>query len=213
MDYKREDAVLMTAFAFLGGCILGGVIIASPIHLPKELWSNTAAAWLQAIGTVLALGVAIAVPYRLRAADRQETQQNRKLRARSLAISIKPHLNGLSDFAVVLRGRLSIRARNYSGHSVHVVLGDTELPLPEALSGRVSELHILGEAICIPIQTALQTLGRIQHALKLGGTMRDTAEGQLWVTGPQGLDRTVSRFIAELKLANRLLDNFEAHWE
>ncbi|WP_289118080.1 hypothetical protein [uncultured Idiomarina sp.] len=54
-------------------------------------WSAIAA-WVQAIGSIIAIGVAIAVPARQHKKDQERTKEEKKRRARALSLSLLPVL-------------------------------------------------------------------------------------------------------------------------
>ncbi|MEQ7866554.1 hypothetical protein ABQ137_07980 [Xanthomonas sp. WHRI 8393] len=128
-------------------------ILGAPCMKP-EVW----AAWWQAAGSVLAILVAVWIPASIAKKDRRRIERENAYRASSLAFVLEPALENL-------RGTLSQAAGQWQESPVRFVQGDgVALVLPDALTERLVDLHILGEA-ARPIHVAIVATNRLIDAV------------------------------------------------
>lgn len=82
--------------------VLVFLIVTTVAAMPDPFWP----AWIQAVGTILAIGVAIFVPWKQQRNRAQERADDRRLRAHSLAIALYPELLELKPKIHRARGAL-----------------------------------------------------------------------------------------------------------
>lgn len=122
--------------AFVGWCALSAI---------------EQAAWLQAIGSLIGIGVAIAVPWWMQhlANERAKAVSNR--RAMALGLAVRGELQQMGDRLnkVWDDEHPDHHVQHYQKEGNAVILGEhaaAALDLPEELSARVDELHEMGAA-------------------------------------------------------------------
>lgn len=119
-------------------------------------WGPTAPAWVQALGSIGAIAIAIWVPHRMsrRAEEREEKQ--RFIKARALSILIQPAVEGLCQSTIeqVKRlqefvGKLDVVANRTSCLRI---VQTSEIPsIDESLSTRVDQLYLLDFQVSSPL--------------------------------------------------------------
>lgn len=99
------------------------------------------AAWVQAVGSVLALGVAVGVPLHLYSRAKKADARKEVLRARGFALFILPEAE---EMLRVFR-RAGYVARGTDGDEPDSKEAADVLVIPEAIKERVTQLHDLGD--------------------------------------------------------------------
>lgn len=188
------------------GFVLGGGFVAAitwPLWgmVPELLKGPNAPAWVQAVGSVLAICVAILVPYYLHANEKLHQALKDELRARSFALALLPHAQKL---AMQLR-------------SARLVANDFDAPdgpdleeasriaaVPDSLQDRVTQLHELGEP-ARQLQAAIANIWEARKRLDYAAFFHGHG-GQYWgEDGIEDLDEP-DDYNESLKAAQRHLD-------
>ncbi|UYB52170.1 hypothetical protein OCJ37_19760 [Xanthomonas sp. AM6] len=154
-------------------------LLAAPCLKP-EVW----AAWWQAIGSVVAILVAVLVPLRLQRQANLAKVADAKAKARSLAVDVLDDMTALTA---------SIQALHEDGYKT---LGDVygyasavfRIALPARLKDAVKQLHELGPAGST-LQLALLELSFLRGKLMECGSRSDgTRNGQAVTAAKRSLD-------------------------
>ena len=153
----------------LGIAAIVGAVIATFVGAPTWSFNEKGAAWAQAIGAILALGVTIL----LNRADARERRVDRDARARNAGISVKP---ALVEFRDELRGTLEELDRGLSpANAGPYELADEnfeESPFTHGIAGTVSPSKALAERV-----SAIAELGTAAKATQTAyRTMEDLGE-------------------------------------
>lgn len=131
-------AIATSGWIMFGAALALGVLcIIGPIHLGKD-----APAWVQAIGSVMAILVAVIVPFILSYQERGRRDRDQALRAKSLAFVLLP--------AVVAMQRAVRQAEHRWARIIDEEDDDSVLEVlaaPDALIDRLVILHELGPAL------------------------------------------------------------------
>lgn len=154
------------------------------------------AEWLQALGSLVALYVAIRVPYRLEKSRQREANLQRELSARSLAIAIIEAMELLYEKLMTVRQQTNAdgipqtisyfdRANNALTDEVSVYLR-----VPKKLKERAEQLHLLGAAAEVT-----------QRSVYFSAELEDVLDRYAW--GAAGGHDQTEEFRQE---ANRLLE-------
>lgn len=158
-----RDALIISAFAFAFGALFAWALIDPPlIQKAAKAAANSKPsewpAWVQAVGSIAAILVAIAVPYTQRRTELQETRRADILRARSLGAAL---LRDIKRF----RDQLE-RARD-SGNRAQMfdTLNVSPEMIPTPLWMHVDRLHELGD----PGSDLIAAIGIHHQALDLAG--------------------------------------------
>ena len=112
-------------------------------------------AWVQAIGSVVAIGVAVYVPWKQHKRELEQAEKVDKLKAKALANAIyMPFLE--------LRGKAAgAQANLTANYDLYVSLGQynkierVKIRVPNALERHISEMWILGENVSIALLQAI----------------------------------------------------------
>lgn len=129
-------------FGLIFGLVLGGV------------GGDSIPAWTQAIGSIVGIAVAIAVPAWMKVREDQEKKSDKSLRAMSLAVTILPAVDVWASRLHDLQAKCaSVRAgtANYSEFSEKV---RAIVDIPKPLHSRLCELHVLGD-LAMSLQQAV----------------------------------------------------------
>lgn len=225
---------LLAALVFIGASLLvfsyakttAGVSVDiirdSSINTDGRFWTDTAAAWVQAIGSVAAILVAVAVPVWMRVGDRRSAQTERKLRARSLALNLHPALRRLRAIVMILNDNVNKalnppKGRGVSRETAQEALANllfskpVVISIPDELKQQIPELHLLGETICIAIQTALKDVGLIETSVRV---LRQAENPKAFAIKrlPTLLERT-SAGVKSIDIAISRVDRFDTYWK
>lgn len=123
------------------GLIATGFIIAFVLlaFTGQIQFGKDAPAWVQAVGSIAAILVAIAIPAWQRAEQRADSRYADDLRARSLAsVIFRPVKDLQTEIQQSFRWLEDARQRDRKQATIYVAM-------PETLADRKDELHILGE--------------------------------------------------------------------
>lgn len=124
--------------AHLGTIAIGmiaGAVVFGPIA--KESWP----AWVQAIGSVVAIFVAVLVPNRIAAKERKAQEMQRKFRAKNYAFVLLPLMESLRRGVKAARVRWVNTPGQYDDDDVAEYLG-----IPTSMADRMLDLHEIGES-------------------------------------------------------------------
>ncbi|WP_057921134.1 hypothetical protein [Lysobacter capsici] len=146
------------------------VLILDAPCLSQTLW----AAWVQAVGSVLAIAVAIAVPFWQHRKDRGDRAADKKLRARSLALAVLGPLQSHHGNLLTLIYQFESEKGNPSRAVVAL-----ETRPNKQLEAFIPLSHELGPAA-----------SQFQDAMRISQSVSDTA-GQADVLEHLGLKRTL----------------------
>lgn len=90
---KRDTATLI-AMAFSFGFLMAWGLFYKPIVIDNEA-SSQLPAWVQAFGSLIGIGVAIAVPYKIHKREQEATAKDKRLRERSYMLYLLPMVSRL----------------------------------------------------------------------------------------------------------------------
>ncbi|MFB9112062.1 hypothetical protein QSH39_014865 [Xanthomonas arboricola pv. corylina] len=162
-----RDALIISAFAFAFGALFAWALIDPPlIQKASKAAANSKPsewpAWVQAIGSILGIAVAIAIPLRIQQREQQLAVEDKRLRLISYSIAMIPA-------AESFKGALN-RAKNIIDHyewSVGPQLNDAAdfAQVPEELQSRVADLHEVGEP-AVPLMRAIIMSARVRSELR-----------------------------------------------
>lgn len=120
------------------GIALIFVLLIYPFDLGKD-----APAWVQAVGSIAGIGVAIWIPLRIQAGQEHRIERDRVLRTKAFAIAFQPLIEKFRGGLV----QAWVAANDFDspdGPLLHEASGYAQLP--EALTQRASEIHEIGPA-------------------------------------------------------------------
>jgi hypothetical protein len=166
--------------------------------LPSGEW----AAWVQAVGSVLALGIAVAIPVLIHRADKRRIEQERRIRARSYALALLPGIEAYASRVQQVKWKL----RDEEPGDPLSDAADL-LDLPPALEGKIIDIHELG-SVGSPIQDALALVPRLQRLIndhdfywRHGGIYYEQDGTEIELTEPEPLDPLVQQVDKAFELA------------
>lgn len=107
-----------------------------------EWSSKDLAAWMQAIGAILAVGVAIYIPAKQRANARADVERELRRKAKGLAIALAPDVLLISKQAVNAVDTFK-RAGDYRTQNK----GDVRIDEPRIIPNSLENLYLLGEVV------------------------------------------------------------------
>ncbi|SOO08796.1 hypothetical protein [Xanthomonas citri] len=178
-----RDALVISAIAFAFGSLFSWALIDPPmVKLASEaatapVEKSDIPAWVQAVGSVLAIFVAIIVPVRLQQQTKMEKAAEAKAKARSLAVDL---LDEMTDLAGSMQ---TLQADGYR------TLGDAygydaalrRVAIPPALKQSAKQLHELGPA-GTTLQLALLEISFLRGKLMECGLKREGTRNNLAVS-------------------------------
>jgi len=128
------------AFARAGLMATGGTVAFVLLGFIGQIqFGKDAPAWVQAVGSIAAILVAIAVPAWQRSEQRADAKYADELRARSLAsVIFRPVKNFQTEIEQSFQWLEDARQRGRKQATLYVVM-------PEELADRKEQLHLLGE--------------------------------------------------------------------
>ena len=134
-----------------------------------SLWhSQSAAAWVQAIGSIIAIAVAIRVPYSLHRKARNDAETERRLKARSLSLRLLPILLILEPSV-----KRAMRAATEGFFDPAAV----SVEVPESLKSSTDTVYLLGNEAGPAVQQLLAFLD--EHEWELARLNLDIQSGQI----------------------------------
>jgi hypothetical protein len=123
------------------------------------------AAWLQAVGAIIAVAVAIWVPARQHSVARADAEIERRLKARSLALRLLPSLLELEQQVQRATEKTKAVSLGMPGPVIVQLVSDATVGIPRELADEVDQLYLLGEKAGFPTQQLWAFLN--QHTRKL----------------------------------------------
>lgn len=136
----NRDTATLIAMAFGFGFLMAWGLFFQPIVIDEKA-SNQLPAWVQAFGSIIGIGVAIAVPYKIHNREQQAAAKDKRLRERSYMLYLLPMVSRL-------QGQVS--------NALEIVL-DWDVPdypdfltaakistIPAELSSQLIQLHEIG---------------------------------------------------------------------
>jgi len=124
--------------------------------VPLFDWGQSAPAWVQAIGSIVAIAVALYVPFRLHANSERRDAQQRHVRSKALALIIGPAVEGLCEQTIARVARIQ-KAIAEMAHPLPItgcfyVIANNEIPsVHESLQARVDQLYLLDPKVSDPL--------------------------------------------------------------
>lgn len=153
------------------------------------------AAWVQAIGSIAAIAVAVAVPLRVATKERNRVNTERLFRAKSYAFVLRPQVADCRGRVLSARYRWRRGVVDISGE--HIV---EPLIVPSAITDRLLDMHEVAEA-GVYIQ---------QVVIAFDQTKRDVIDQyDYWRSGGMIFDE-YNREVGELLEPNDVEESFEA---
>lgn len=122
--------------------------------------SQEAAAWTQAVGSVVAILVAIAVPYLIRRADRAREAMVNVVRAKGFALELLPGIERLHSTLLIARGEL----RRDDAYLYMDEIAE-KLVIPSALENSARYLHELGP-VANRVQDVIAAAGKVRRLVE-----------------------------------------------
>ncbi|TGR55684.1 hypothetical protein EN794_004575 [Mesorhizobium sp. M00.F.Ca.ET.151.01.1.1] len=173
------------------------------------LTASEQAAWVQAVGSVLAIGVAIAVPLVIARRDRKRRDAEAASRARTYALHLMPLVELL--YSKLRSAHLLVLDHNEEdlGAAITMVREGTA---PDGWGLHLHELGAAGDQLqkaLAAARTALELMNDLEHYLAFSGTLIDEETGEEIVIPPPGpvlpeLERAI-RLTQEARSALRSL--------
>lgn len=166
--------------------------------LPASDW----AAWVQALGTIAAVCIAVAVPLVLHRRERKQINEERALRARSYALALLP---SLSDYLSRLK-QARWRYKDLDDPDDFDFIAE-RLVVPEPLLAHQIHLHELS-AVGGRVQDALAQVPRLrvlvnswEFYLRYGGTYTEPDGTEHDITEPEEANVVFASVISRFELA------------
>ncbi|AZR23505.1 hypothetical protein NX81_015740 [Xanthomonas vasicola] len=190
-----------SAWMAVGACMASGVLgLIGPIHFGKD-----APAWVQAVGSVIAILVAIAVPLWVQDRERRLALEDKRLRVVSFSISMLP---AAESFMSALRSALIIATDEDAPDGPDLNHAADTAKVPDALQAKVAELHEVGEP-ALPLMRAIvmssqarSELRQAQFYYEHAGEYVDPYTGRPEdIDPPEPYDLTLRNCIEQLALA------------
>lgn len=164
-------------------------------------------AWIQAVGSLVAVGVAAYIPIRLASEERKRTARERRYRARSLAFVIRPLLRSSANGVALMRARWRespIRMEEDSAMD--------PLKIPQGLAELLLDLHVLGAAGTY-IQKAIVSIQELEAGihtqvghLRYGGVWVHHETGEEFPIPDTDVEALMDDAMEAINSAIRLLD-------
>jgi hypothetical protein len=152
------------------------------------------AAWVQAIGSIAAIGIAIWIPIRIHRADQNRVDAEKRLRARSFALALLPAVETVAANVRHAAWRLKSEDAHFELEKV-----SESLAIPAELEGRILEVHEMGAA-GEKLQDALALLPRLrllldEHDLyqRSGGVLFATDGEEVEIDEPATWDHLIQQ--------------------
>ncbi|QEX18924.1 hypothetical protein FRZ44_42350 [Hypericibacter terrae] len=125
------------------------------------------AAWVQAIGTLIAIAVAIAVPWWQHAKELDNRKVETRLKARSLAIAIYPALAGIRDTLRRVNHNLQqLQGQQISPAQLREAIPALIVVVPSVLNGSVHQIYLLGDEPASAVQALVGRVDRYNLELE-----------------------------------------------
>ncbi|WP_226426559.1 cbb3-type cytochrome c oxidase subunit I [Xanthomonas sp. MWU16-30325] len=208
-DSIDRDAIIISTIAFGFGALFAWALIDPPMahQIPKNVAGTTSdlPAWVQAIGSVLAILVAIAVPLWVQHRERRLALEDKRLRVVSFSISMLP---AAESFMAALRSALTIATDEDAPDGPDLDHAADTAKVPDALQSKVAELHEVGEP-ALPLMRAIvmssqarSELRQAQFYYEHAGEYVDPYTGRPEdIDPPEPYDLTLRNCIEQLGLA------------
>lgn len=148
----------------------------------KAAWIQAYAAIAQGVLTLVALGIAIAVPWWQRRIESRQRSRQDFLQGRDIAISISSAVVSWRDQVV----HVAQMARGARAADVLASFGDV-CTVPDSLQAKVGQLRLLGD-VALPLQAAIYVAGLLRE---MTAPYRRAASGE----GGDAIDREALRKI------------------
>jgi hypothetical protein len=120
------------------------------------LTSGEWAAWVQALGSLVGIGIAVMIPVLLHRATNRRIEEDKKNRARSFALALLPDVEDYA--AIVRRAKQRLSLEKYYLELDEI---SDSLAIPPALAGHLVDIHELGSA-GHQLQDALASVPRLR---------------------------------------------------
>lgn len=192
-----RDWAVVAVMTFLAGALLMWALLGRHPPQPRPPEDVDWPAWVQAVGSLVAIAVAIAIPLRVARYDRQQRALDSAARARTYAL----HLMPLADRLLSKLRNAQILMMDPDEEDIDQVVEIVREAT--ALDGWGFHLHELGKAgdfvqrALAAATSTLESLGDLQYFLSFNNTIVDDETGEMASIvppapiGPQ-LDRAVS---------------------
>lgn len=198
----------------MGAIILAGVTISGAILIgpDSDLWSVTTAAWVQAIGSILAILVAVAIPALMRRAEGRAAEKTRKQRARSLSTVLAMHFHRIYGQTRSLRYHIDAFNREPSSKFLDWLATWPQLiDLPPQLQIQATDSSILGNKLSTAVLQALQQVTELESLQWIYQLPDEDSLRRIEVL--EGIDEALTEADFKVLLAISLLEMFDAYWE
>lgn len=170
------------------------------------------AAWAQALGSIVAILVAAAVPWEIARRERERITREKSYRARSLAFVLLGSTRALQNNLSLAHYRWRNYPLQYDDDDV-----TSALVIPDGLSERLLDLHVLGEA-SIPIQSAIVSVEAVREGVntdyayhRYAGVWVDEQGEEHPLPEPENVDQLFSDAIAAVNSARSALQETLRH--
>ncbi|CAD2245460.1 hypothetical protein [Xanthomonas arboricola] len=178
-----RDALVISAIAFAFGGLFSWALIDPPmVKIASEAAAASVeqtdlSAWVQAVGSVLAIFVAIVVPVRLQQQAKMEKAAEAKAKARSMAVDL---LDEITDLAGSMQ---TLQADGYRtlGDAYGYDAAQRRVAIPVALKQSAKQLHALGPA-GTTLQLAMLEISFLRGKLMECGLKREGTRNNLAVS-------------------------------
>lgn len=166
------------------------------------------AAWVQAIGSFVALAIAIAIPKSIHKADRERIEEEKRMRGRSYALALLPFLEPYAARVRQAKWRLA-------QDDAHLELDEiyNSLELSVGLVERIREIHEIGPAANL-LQDALASVPRLrtlvadhEFFLRNGGVYFDPEGREEVLEEPESFTPVIERVDRDMQAAVQAIRN------
>lgn len=131
------------------------------------------AAWLQAVGVLFAIGVAIWVPLKQRRDERAEREAERLLKARAVVVLIAPELLELEAQVETVLSQFAAAPPTMMGGAFSFLLAQAGMSVPTMLERSIDRLYLLGDpagSTLLQLVSVTAQYGRLYERAPLGLT-------------------------------------------
>jgi hypothetical protein len=163
------------------------------------------AAWVQALGSILALAVAIGVPAWQRHIEHRDREAERKLRARSLAIVLYPEVAGAVARLNVAVDRLHVAEKVKTGEYFDMA-GQNEMfvGVPMVLRDAIEHLYLL-DAVGDGLMQLMVTLDELYQSVSEAVGRAHSGQVLFFVEEAPALARLAEPILAAAELTRDAL--------
>jgi len=153
-----RDWTVVSCLAFIAGIVVAWALC-TPSNKPASPSKIDWPAWVQAVGSVGAILVAVYIPTRISDREHRSVRQEKLYQARGLAFVLRPLVQSAAVGIYTAQERWKRCPDEYDDDAVA-----EHLIVPQALMDRLLDLHILGDA-GIAVQSAIVAINSLRTGI------------------------------------------------